>query len=218
MKSADLSGTTFGRLTVTGKASNVGAKTCWRCECQCGQQAVVQTYLLTSGKTRSCGCLKSDRCREGGKKNKVHGEGHGGAQTFEYRSWLAMRRRCLNPRVKEYPSYGGRGIKICKRWDDYRFFLLDMGRRPSPKHSLERIDVNRGYTPSNCKWATNLEQQRNRRGTMYVVYKKKRVPVSELGEQSLVGVDLFRSRIQQGWPVDRALTMPKSVRWSRTPQ
>jgi hypothetical protein len=126
-----------------------------------------------------------------------------------------MRRRCLNPRVREYPNYGGRGIKICKRWDDYRLFLKDMGRKSSPKHSLERIDVNRSYTPRNCKWATHLEQQRNRRTTLYVNYHGERISVAKLGAESVVGVELFRSRIQQGWDVERALREPKQKHWQR---
>lgn len=207
----------FERLTVIEKAPNTGAKTRWCCVCICGQKVTVQTYLLTSGKTRSCGCLKADRCRDGS-KTRTHGEGHGSMQTPEYRSWQAMRRRCLSPYDKDYPSYGGRGIKICKRWEDYRLFLKDMGRRPTPGHSLERKNVNSHYTPSNCKWATHLEQQRNRRGTMYVVYQGKRVPVAEIGMKSLVGVDLFRSRIQQGWDVKRALTTPRLAQWKRTPR
>lgn len=218
MRSADLSGSKFGRLAVLERAPNIGTKTCWWCRCQCGRVVAIQTYLMTSGNTQSCGCLKQERVREGGKKNRVHGEGHGENITPEYRSWRSMRSRCLNPNVKEYPYYGGRGIKICKRWDDYRLFLKDMGRRPSIKHSLERLNVNRNYTPDNCRWATHAEQQVNRRGTMYVTYMGKKISVSKLGMKSLVGVDLFRSRIQQGWDVERALTTPKSVNWSRSPR
>lgn len=214
MRSADLSGAIFGRLTVTGQAPNIGRKTRWGCDCRCGGRAMVQTYLLTSGKTKSCGCLKIEMCHEGGKKNKSHGEANRG-RTPEYSSWNSMRDRCLNPSSRDYSNYGGRGIKVCKRWDDYRCFLADMGRRPSPEHSLDRIRVNGNYKPSNCRWSTAVTQQRNRRGTMYVTYGGRKISVSELGEKSLVGVDLFRSRIQQGWDIERALTTPRSVNWSR---
>lgn len=87
---------------------------------------------------------------------------HGASLTPEYRTWAAMRQRCLNPRSSRYPTYGGRGITICERWSNFTAFLADMGPRPSPDHSLDRIDNDKGYEPSNCRWATRSQQQRNK--------------------------------------------------------
>jgi|SRR5688572_23678098 len=148
------------------------------------------------------------------RKRALHGEGKVN-RTTEYNSWRAMRKRCLNPKDKDYPQYGGRGIKICRRWDSYIAFLKDMGRKPGLGYSIEREDVNGDYTPRNCRWATNLEQQRNRRVTMYVEYEGEKIAVSKLGERAVVGVDLFRSRIQQGWDIARALTTPRVEGWTR---
>lgn len=207
----------FGRLTVVERTSNKGKHVRWVCRCSCGGESISHSYSLTHGLAKSCGCIVVEHIIEVGHKRRTHGEGKAN-RTIEYSSWNAMRNRCLNPNVEEYPNYGGRGIKICERWNDYRLFLEDMGRRPSTKHTLDRKNVDGDYTPSNCKWSTPTEQQRNRRGTMYVEYEGKKVSVSELGEKSLVGVDLFRSRIQQGWDIERALVTPRSVSWSRAPR
>lgn len=96
---------------------------------------------------------------------------HGDSYSGEYRIWRAMRQRCENERNPAYKNYGARGITVCKRWLDYPKFLQDMGRRPSPQHTIERIDNNLGYLPRNCRWATRAEQLQNKRNTIYVVFR-----------------------------------------------
>ena len=92
----------------------------------------------------------------------THGEAHTKRASPEYRAWCAMKNRCNNPKQANYPYYGGRGIKICAAWSRYEAFLSDMGRKPSPKHSLDRINVNGDYEPSNCRWADRYTQKTNR--------------------------------------------------------
>jgi hypothetical protein len=151
-KLVDLTGRRFNRLTVLGLASySKRGYARWVCRCDCG---VTKDFLgtnLKQGYSKSCGCLHRERVSR-------HGQYH----SREYRSWESMKQRCLNPNHPHYSDYGGRGIQICARWMDFANFLADVGKRP-PKTSLERIDVNKGYDPANCRWATQKEQIANRR-------------------------------------------------------
>lgn len=155
----DLTGKTFGRLTVLSFAGIAARKRAytWLCQCACGKTKTVISHCLRSGHTRSCGCLSRDVCIE---RSTIHGMTH----TPEFRIWKAMISRCTNPKVKSYRDYGARGITVCDRWkNDFAAFHQDMGNRPSPELTLERVDNERGYEPDNVIWATRLSQNRNRR-------------------------------------------------------
>jgi hypothetical protein len=158
----DIAGRTFGRLTV-GRLAYVRGAAYWQCACACGRSAIVCTDELRSGDTRSCGCLRREATGKRGERHVTHGASVGGKTTREYKSWCAMKTRCNNPNTADYRSYGGRGIKVCERWDgSFTAFMADMGPRPKGK-TLDRINVNANYEPLNCRWATNAEQQKNKR-------------------------------------------------------
>jgi hypothetical protein len=151
----ELSGQKFGRLTVM---AYVGSSL-WRCRCECGVIKSAPANSLTSGRTRSCGCLHREAARITG---STIGVTHGETGTPTYTCWAAMIRRCYNPNAVQYRHYGGRGIKVCTRWKSYVNFRDDMGRKPDGL-SLDRIDVDGDYCQENCRWATALMQTRNRR-------------------------------------------------------
>lgn len=131
------------------------------CKCDCGEIKPVRFSHLTGGLIRSCGCLRIEKTKS---RVTIHGESNcsNSLGTSEFRSWSKMWNRCTNPNSNRYHRYGGRGIRICKRWEKFKNFLSDMGRKPTAKHSIERKNNDGNYTPSNCKWATAKEQSNNR--------------------------------------------------------
>jgi DNA-binding XRE family transcriptional regulator len=166
----DLTGQRFGRLQVIKFTGSDKRGRRWRCQCDCDRkQVVVSGYRLRQGETRSCGCLKASN-------NLRHGAARGREVTPEYRAWSGMINRCENPNNERYGDYGGRAISVAPRWlgeNGFQNFLDDMGTKPSPWHSIDRIDNEKGYTPSNCKWSTRLEQALNTRRSKQVVAKAK---------------------------------------------
>ena len=144
-----------------------------------------------------------------------HRRRHGEARkTAEYLAWQNMRARCNRPTHPSYKDYGGRGIAVCKRWDSYANFLADMGRRPGPGYSIERIDNDGPYSPENCRWATPDEQRRNQRTTRLVTFGGKTQCVTDWSAETGLKVDTIIGRLQRGWPLERVLTEPpQRGRW-----
>jgi len=200
----DLTGQRFGLLLVKAPGENQGRRTTWVCECDCGTAAIATTVSLRR-KVRprhSCGCLVSIN-------SKIANTIHGMKGTPEYGSWQAMMSRCKNPRVKEYPYYGGAGIQICARWESFENFHADMGSRPSGT-TLDRIDNKGNYEPSNCRWATARQQACNRSSTDFVT-----LPIAELERALGFSRGLLFKRLGSGWDLITAITTPTQIQFSR---
>lgn len=156
----DLTGQSFSRWEVKSESRSIRSpggqlRRYWLCECECGEKRVVLQYSLTSGKSKSCGCLQVELQKE---MMTTHGKSYHPS----YKAWQSMHQRCSNPNNPDYSNYGGRGISVCESWKCFNNFLSDMGCRPELK-TLDRMDNNKGYMKSNCRWATAKEQAANRR-------------------------------------------------------
>lgn len=171
------------------------------CRCECG---VVKEYLLPrlrNGGTKSCGCLAREQAVINGNRTT-----HGGTGTAEYSTWTGMRERCNNSKSAAYAYYGGRGIKICERWQKFSNFLKDMGEKPSAEHSIDRINNNGNYEPGNCRWATVYQQARNRSNNVMVTHNGKTLCVSEWANKYNMKSTLLNYRLRAGWEFEKAVS------------
>jgi hypothetical protein len=156
----DVTGQTFGRLIALKRLSNY-SKSVWLCRCECGRTKKVALRHLSAGKIKSCGCLQQELYANG-RANFRHGHWKNSKPTPEHNTWVRMRQRCYNENHDNYRYYGGRGITVCERWQSsFENFFADMGPRPSPAHSIDRINNDGNYEPGNCRWATRSEQMKN---------------------------------------------------------
>lgn len=173
------------------------------CKCECGNAKSVLYENLVGMKTFSCGCHLKNIVSELHKKH-----GFSNKNNPEYNSWTGMRGRCNNPTNPKYGNYGARGIVVCERWNDFALFLLDMGKKPKGKYTIDRIDVNGNYEPSNCRWATDYTQFRNRTDNHWVELKGEKMIMSDWCKKYNISTGAVYVRLKCGWDFERAITSP----------
>lgn len=203
----DITGLRFGRLTAicrdgTGRDGNA----LWKFKCDCGNDIVAASNIVRRGDKSSCGCLRAP---------------HGGARDRLYGVWCSMKRRCDTPSCAGYKNYGGRGIKVCAEWrDDYRAFkdwAFAHGYDENSKKgecTLDRIDVNGDYCPENCRWITMKEQSNNKRNNHCFEYQGKTYTASELADMAGLEYHTFLKRMEYGWDIETAMSVPSLRRES----
>lgn len=199
-------GQAYGRWTVVSVVHSPG-KQRLLCRCLCGTEREVARESLITGKSKSCGCYSRERTAAMGKRNKRHGL----TRTPTYITWRGMIHRCYKESDKNYHRYGARGIRVCDRWKIFDYFLADMGLRPSPNHSIDRIDNDGNYCQENCRWATVKEQARNRRTNRLIEFRGERKTIHEWAEIFGFNVNTLKDRLLQGWPIHKALETPADV-------
>jgi len=200
MKRIDRTGDRYGRLLVLEHVPNApGAKDTnarWLCQCDCGKTKVVYGQDLKRGKVVSCGCWNDE------KRFK-----HGMSRTHVNAVWRMMLDRCRNPNNQAYKNYGGRGIKVCERWQSFENFLADMGDRPVG-YQIDRIDNDGDYEPGNCRWATVEQQLNNTRTNVNLTLNGETHTLAEWSRITGIGWFTLRARLKYGWSPERTLTEP----------
>lgn len=173
----NLTGQKFNRLTALEAIPGTSTTSRrWRCLCDCGVETTVTTDNLRAGRVKSCGCARLDAAAANAKKSITHGM----TNTPTYKSWRSMKDRCSDTNNQDY---GGRGIKVCSRWvDSFESFLADLGERPE-RHTLDRINTDGDYEPSNCRWSDKTTQARNRRVSRFLTINGEKVPLMQVAEE-----------------------------------
>lgn len=203
-------GSRYGRLTLTGSYLQRPTGRRHTCICDCGSEHQVWETHLRSGRTTQCSKCQLHEIQE---MRISHGHTRGRAPSPEYRSWQSMKARCENPSNNRFSSYAKRGITICQRWASFENFLADMGLKPRPRMTIERLDNNGNYEPGNCVWATYKVQQRNRSNNRVINYAGRDMPLAEAVELAqadgyAINYMAAHNRLRLGWSVVDALTRP----------
>jgi hypothetical protein len=193
-------GDRYGRLVAVARVSPPAVRVVWKFQCDCGAACEIRATHVRYGAVNSCGCLKAEVLL-------ARITTHGDTGSPEYKSWQAMISRCERQDNISYWNYGGRGISVCARWrSSFEYFLEDLGRRPSPTHSLDRFpNIDGNYEPGNVRWATRSQQVRNRRTTLFVDWRGQRMPLIEACEIEGVKYSTAHLRLRAGWPIDQVL-------------
>lgn len=202
----DMAGKRVGRLIVVSCAGFRHNQAMWLCRCDCGNETVVfGSVLRRDQKTQSCGCI----VKEVMSKLKTT---HGMSRTTEYRIWRGMINRCHKETDPAYSRYGGRGIVVCDKWrNSFPDFLEDMGSRPGKRYSLDRIDNDKGYSPENCRWATNKQQSNNRRNNHLITYDGETHTISEWADITGIKQETILNRLNvHNWSIEKTLSTPVS--------
>lgn len=201
-KKLNLTGVRFNRLVVI-ESTRKGGRTAWLCKCDCGNEKIVQTSHLRSGATQSCGCLQKERASS---TNTVHG----GTGTPLYHRWKQVNQRCNNPNNSRYADYGGRGITVCKDWEDFESFeKWSLRNGYTEDMTLDRVNNDCGYSPENCRWVSYKVNNRNRRTTVTLEGK----PLGQIAEENEIPLSKVRYRYYRLLNLNEQPTVDKIVGW-----
>lgn len=216
MKFQDLTGQKFGRLTVIKRAENIKDRTAWLCKCECGNIIKTTGHNLKTGNTKSCGCLAREQAQKNVQKMIEHNiknnykntVTHGLSQHRLYNTWSNMKDRCYRNKNSHFKYYGGKGIVVCKEWlnDFQAFYVWAINNGYENDLTIDRIDFNGNYEPSNCRWITRKEQNRNTTQCIYYKYKNKKYTRGQLSEISGLPYATIRYRLDNGWLIEEAIT------------
>lgn len=197
-KFKDRTGQRFGRLVAVRLSGRSKAGARWLCKCDCSKMTIVEIGNLVTGHTKSCGCYSLEISAAKFFK-------HGLSQTKQHRVWSSMIERCSNPKNKCYKMYGGRGIKVCDRWKSFSNWWKDMCKGYEPKLTLNRMNNDGNYEPSNCCWASLVDQANNRRTNHFLILKGKRLTIAQWSRKIGIHQATLWQRINRGWSISRAL-------------
>ena len=196
----DYTGEKYGKLSVIRRISEKGKSVKYECVCDCGNHVIVLGSNLVAGATRSCGCIRKEKT----KKLKLS---HGKWGTRIYKCWRNMLDRCENEKNKEYKNYGGREIQVCSEWHDFsKFYEWAVANGYKNSLTIERMDVNKGYSPENCIWADLYTQARNRTDNRKISFKGKTQIITDWAKEAGIAEGTIRNRLKRGWTVEDALT------------
>lgn len=195
-------GKKFNRLKVLKFSHRRKKIAYFECICDCGNTVTTRGSSLVNGHTKSCGCFSKDAKSRRFKK-------HGYSNTKEYKAWNAIIKRCTDSQNRAYENYGGRGIKVCKRWcDSFENFLEDMGKAPTPKHTIDRIDNDGDYTPDNCRWATMKQQMNNKRSNVNITWNGETKTATQWARKMNMPRSTFFNRLNNGWSLEKIFNTP----------
>jgi hypothetical protein len=217
----DFTPETFGRLTTIGpkflldRKAHIAYQVCL---CSCGSVKIVRVAAFRNGGAKSCGCLQKEKASKQATALGKSSTKHGKSRSREYTTYHSMVQRCCNPKARQYQDYGGRGIKVCDRWQEsngqgFINFLVDMNECPPGKISIDRTDNDGDYEPGNCKWADYTEQARNRRSCRLLTYNGRTQTVAEWADETGLKYSTIGKRIDRyGWSIEKTLTTPAKKR------
>ena len=205
-KLIDLTGQKFGRLTVIKRVKNQNKtrSAYWLCQCECGNTTVVSSPNLKNKHAMSCGCLQQE-------SRLTHSIKHGLSKTRLYKIYLGMKKRCYNKKYFQFQHYGGRGIKICDEWLDnfMNFYNWAMTNGYTDELTIDRIDVNGNYEPSNCRWVTPHQQSNNTRTNRLITYNNKTHTMAEWAKITGLTYSAIQHRLDRNWSIEKTLTTPQ---------
>lgn len=209
MKTIDITNNRYGKLVVLERTKKISGKTVWKCQCDCGNITYVLTSNLTCNRIKSCGCLRIEKLLQ---RSITHNQRH----TYLYEVWKAIRQRCKNPKHKGYHNYGGRGITICEEWDksfqafyDWAYangYSTDNQKDEKLKLTIDRIDNNGNYEPSNCRWVDRKTQSSNTRIAKLITINGETKCIAEWCKKYNVYRNTFYARVKRGMSPEEALT------------